>query len=114
MVLRLYWKDIKGNIYELGDLYKENDEYCFDIVEHEILKKATRAGCYGIGELDLRYQKHRSKELFGFFERRIPAKDHVKIKEILEELQMQEYDEMELLRKTKGYLLTDRYYLEEV
>ena len=113
MKLTLFWKDLNGKSYILGYLYKENDKFCFDIVEKEELKKATRAGCFGIGELNLFYNKHKSDTLFSFFKRRIPSKDHVEIDKILEELGLQEYDEMEILRKTKGVLSTDRYYLEE-
>ena len=53
MVLKLFWKDINDNSYELGTLYKDGEKYCFDIVEKDILKKATHAGCFGIGELNL-------------------------------------------------------------
>lgn len=114
MVLKLYWKDMNGNSYELGNLYKKDNKYCFDIVEKDILKKATQAGCFGIGELNLFYNHHESDELFTFFKRRIPAKEHVDIEEILKELELAEYDEMELLKRTQGILNTDRYYLEEV
>ena len=113
MELKLFWKDIKGNSYILGTLYKENNQYIFEIVDKDELKKATRAGCFGIGELNLFYKKHTSDNLFYFFKRRIPPKDHVEINKILEELGLDEYDEMEILRKTKGFLNTDRYYLEE-
>ena len=113
MKLKLFWKDLNGKSYILGYLYKENDNFCFDIVDKEELKKATRAGCFGIGELNLFYSHHTSDTLFEFFKRRIPPRDHVMINEILEELCLEEYDEMELLRATQGILNTDRYYLEE-
>ena len=112
MVLRLYWKDTKKNTYMLGRLYQNNDKYYFDIDEQE-LKKAARHGCFGIGELNLFYTNHVSDTLFRFFKRRIPSKDNVNIEKILEELEMTEYDEMQLLAKTKGILDTDRYYVEE-
>ena len=35
------------------------------------------------------------------------------MKELLEDLEMDEYDEFEYLRKTKGMLVTDKYILEE-
>ena len=113
MILKLYWKDVYGNSYELGKLYKNDNKFCFDIVEKDILKKATRAGCFGIGELNLFYQHHESDTLFYFFQRRIPDKDHVDIDEILKQLGLEEYDEMKLLKFTNGILNTDRYYLEE-
>ena len=78
------------------------------------LKKATKAGCFGIGELNLFYQTHESDTLFDFFKRRIPPENHIQIEEILKEFNLEEYNEMELLKLTKGRLNTDRYYLEEV
>ena len=111
---RPYWKDTSGNIYELGDLYQKGDKYCFDIAPIDTLKKATKAGCFGIGELNLFYQNHESDTLFDFFKRRIPPENHIQIEEILKEFNLEEYNEMELLKLTKGRLNTDRYYLEEV
>ena len=113
MILNLYWKDKFKNTYMLGTLYKNNEKYYFDINE-EGLKKATHKGCFGIGEINLLYTHHKSDKLFSFFKRRIPSEDSVNIKEIMEELEMNEYDEMELLKKTKGMLITDRYYLETI
>ena len=111
-MLKLCWKDIQGNEYILGNLYVENNTYYFEINEED-LKKATKNGCFGIGELNLLYNTHTSDTLFDFFKRRIPNKKNVNIKQILDEYGMTEYDEMELLRKTKGELPTDRYYLTE-
>lgn len=111
MVLKLYWKDNHQNSYMLGRLYKSNGKYYFDINEEE-LKKATHKGCFGIGELNLFYKNHVSDTLFSFFKRRIPSRDSANIEEIMKELEIQEYDEMAILEKTKGILDTDRYYIE--
>lgn len=111
MVLKLYWKDLNENAYMLGILYKEDNLFHFEIDE-EGLKQATHNGCFGIGELNLLYKKHTKETLFNFFKRRIPAKEDMHIEEILKELNIEEYDEMELLEKTKGILATDRYYVE--
>ena len=112
MKLKLYWTDIKDNSYMLGILSYEDMKYYFEINEEE-LKNAINHGCFGIGELNLYYNKHTSDRLLQFFQRRIPSKDNINIEKILEELDMKEYNEMELLKKTKGILSTDRYYLEE-
>ncbi len=112
MLLNLYWKDNKQNEYMLGKLYKENGKYHFEINEEE-LKKATHKGCFGIGELNLLDKHYESDTLFSFFKRRIPSKNNEHIEEILKELDMKEYDEMELLEKTNGILYTDRYYLKK-
>ncbi len=110
MVLNLYWKDNKQNEYLLGKLYKSDGKYHFEINE-EKLKEATHKGCFGIGELNLLYKHHESEELFDFFKRRIPSKSDTNIEKIMKELNIKEYDEMELLEKTKGILFTDRYFL---
>lgn len=112
MVLNLYWKDNNENSYMLGKLYKNNEKYCFDINEKE-LKRATHKGCFGIGEINLLYNHHISDKLFSFFKRRIPSKDNPNIEEIMRELNIKEYNEIELLEKTKGILDTDRYYIEK-
>ena len=112
MILNLYWKDTKENEYMLGELYKKDGKYYFVINEEE-LKKATHNGCFGIGELNIFYTTHVSDTLFEFFKRRIPSKDNINIEEIMKELDMEKYDEMELLEKTNGILYTDRYYLRK-
>ena len=110
MKLQLIWK--KDREYKLGILEKEQ-EYIFKINEKE-LKCAIEKGCMGIGNFDFLKNEYRSNELFSFFKNRIPEENNINIKEILEEYEIKSYDEMELLKKTKGQLLTDNYYLIEV
>ena len=112
MILKLYWKDLNDNIYILGELYKTDDNFHFDINEEE-LKKATHNGCFGIGELNLLHKNHKKNTLFEFLKRRIPSREQENIEDILKELNMSEYDEMLLLEKTKGILDSDRYYLDK-
>lgn len=111
MTLNLYWKDNDNNVYLLGELYKIEDLYHFDI-NFNGLKNATHHGCYGIGEFNLLYEKHTSEKLFSFFKRRIPEEQQENISKILREVGMEKYDEMELLKRTKGILDTDKYYIE--
>lgn len=112
VILKLKWKDTDKAIYTLGNLYKANNLYHFDIDIDE-LKKATKNGCFGIGSIDLLYTSHTSKELFDFFKVRIPNEKDPRIEEILKQYNLQEYDEMELLKATKGIIMTDRYFLSE-
>ena len=107
MILNLYWKDIEGNSYRLGKLYK-TDKYYFDI-DREELKKATHKGCFGIGEINILEDNHSSDTLFEFFKNRIPENSP----EVLEFFGLDEYDEMEILKYTRAELNTDRYYVEE-
>lgn len=111
-MLKLKWKDNDKVIYTLGTLYKYNNLYHFDI-DIEELKKATKNGCFGIGNIDLLYSSHTSKELFDFFKSRIPDENDSRIEEILNKYNLQEYDEINLLKATKGILMTDRYFLSE-
>lgn len=109
--MKLLWDDAKDKKYVLGELYKEGDYYYFNI-NNIGLKEAMLHGCFGIGNIDISKSSHKSKELFYFFKRRIPPHDSENIKEILEQFGIKEYDEMKLLEKTQGRLLTDRYYIE--
>ena len=108
MKLELKWKE-----YSIGILEKIEDEYIFKINDDE-LRKAIKQGCMGIGNFDLLKTEYRSKELFPFFKNRIPDKDNINIREILEQYGLKRYDEMELLKNTLGELATDNYYLEKV
>lgn len=112
MILKLIWKDKNQNVYHIGNLSKTKETYVFEIIEDN-LKKAIKAGCMGIGEFDLLKNCYKSEELFDFFKQRIPSKDYKYINEILEKYELEEYDEMILLQKTKGQMMTDRYYIEE-
>ncbi len=112
MILKLIWKDKNQNIYHIGNLSKSKGTYAFEIIEDN-LKKAIKAGCMGIGEFDLLKNCYKSEELFDFFKQRIPSKDNRYINEILKKYKLKEYDEMLLLQRTKGQLMTDRYYIEE-
>lgn len=112
MGLKLFWKDIEKNNFLLGFLDFKDSKYYFEINE-EGLKDAIKHGCFGIGEFNLLEKVYTSEILFPFFKRRIPHRENVAIDDILKEYNIEKYDEMELLRKTKGELDTDRYYLEE-
>jgi len=112
MILKLKWRDIKNNVHFLGELTRDEGKYYFRVNE-EGVKKAVENGCFGIGALNLNNKFHVSDELFTFFKMRIPPHDRTDIEEILKEYGLKEYDEMELLKVTKGMLMTDNYFLTE-
>lgn len=112
MILKLFWTDSKNNKYHLGNLYKNEDKYCFDIIETE-LKSAIRHGCFGIGNMDITKNRQESSQLFQFFKNRIPKKDELTVEELLETYGIDEYNEMKILKISEGRLIKDRYYLEE-
>ena len=113
MILKLFWNDANGIKYHLGNLYKIEDIYHFDINEEE-LKNAVRHGCFGIGNIDITKNRLESKELFEFFKGRIPNEDELSLKELKKYYGIDKYDEMDILKVTQGKLLKDRYYLEYV
>ena len=109
--MKLNWEDKDGNKYILGNLYKKENYYYFE-KNDEGLQLAMNHGCFGIGSMDLTKDIIKSEKLFSFFRNRIPSIDNPDIKEILKSYNLEEYDEMELLKRTHGSLLTDKYYLE--
>jgi hypothetical protein len=109
--MELKWEDKDGNKYLLGTLYKKDNYYYFE-KNNEGLLEAMNHGCFGIGSMDLTKDIIKSEKLFSFFRNRIPSIDHPNIKDILKSYNLEEYDEMELLKRTHGSLLTDKYFLE--
>lgn len=112
MKLKLFWKDENNNKFCIAILSKEINEYILEIQEKE-LKKAIQNGCIGIGGINFLKCKYTSKELFPFFKSRIPNENHPNIEKILKKLGLEKYDDMELLKITKGELQTDKYIVEE-
>ena len=110
--LYLKWKDVNNKIYTIATLYKY-EEYYYLMIHQDAMKSAKENGCHGIGNIDINEAGYKSKELFSFFKNRILPKDSECINEFLKEYSLKEYDEMKILKKTKGILGTDRYYLEE-
>ena len=110
--MKLLWEDNNGNKYVLGNLYKENNHYYFKKNSYD-LKVAINHGCFGIGNLDLSKDIVESESLFSFFKNRIPREDNPYIYEILNYLKLEKYDEFEILKRTHGRLISDKYYLED-
>lgn len=111
MVLKLKWKDYKDIIYTIGLLTYDKGKYYFRVNEKEY-KSALDNGCEEAGYINLDKKYYVSDELFPFFQDRIPNKNRKDIKEILDKFNLSEYDEMMLLKKTKGMLITDRFFIE--
>lgn len=112
MHLMLKWKSKFNNIYNLGVLTKENDKYIFKIDEEQ-LKRAIQDGCMGIGNFSLMNNVEISDELFDFFRYRIVSKDSPRVREYLNKYNLEEYDDMEILRITGAKSVNDRYWVEE-
>lgn len=109
--LYLKWKDVNKKVYTIATLYR-HEGYYYLMIQKEEMEKAKNNGCSGIGNINTNEAGYKSKELFDFFKNRIVSKDNEAIDEILKEYGLTKYDEMKLLKATKGILGTDRFYLE--
>ena len=118
--LYLKWIDYKTNKkYLIGALFrdKEKRKYYFKMsrkhVEKAIKEKAISKALLPFCDLDKIYE---SDEIFAIFKVRLPKIEKFsedELKDFLKDLNMEEYDEFEYLRKTKGKLVTDKFILEE-
>lgn len=117
--LYLKWVDYKtGKKYVLGALCRDkaNNKYYFKLSE-DFLNKAKEAGfsraTLPFSDVNRIYE---SDTLFAIFKIRVPNIEHFDeedLEELLEEVGLEEYDEFEFLKKTKGELATDHFILEE-
>ena len=118
--LYLKWIDYKTNKkYLIGALFrdKEKRKYYFKMsrrhVEKAIKENAISKALLPFYDLDKIYE---SDEIFAIFKVRLPKIEKFsedELKDFLKDLNMEEYDEFEYLRKTKGKLVTDKFILEE-
>ncbi len=117
--LYLKWKDYKTDKkHIIGALCrdKENNKYYFKLNENYI-KKAKECG-FAVATLPFSNVNkiYESDVLFPFFRIRVPKvekMDEDDIKELLEEYDMEVFDEFEFLKKSKGEMMTDHFILEE-
>lgn len=118
--LYLKWMDYKTNKkYLIGALFrdKEKGKYYFKLSKAHI-EKAIKEGIYNRAILPFSdyNQIYESDEIFAIFKVRLPKIEQYteeEFKELLEDLEMKEYDEFEYLTKTKGELVTDKFIVEK-
>lgn len=118
--LYLKWYDQNTNKkYFIGALFrdKEKGKYYFKLskkhIEKAINEKVFSIAVLPFSDFDKIYE---SNEIFAIFKIRLPKIDEYtaeELKELLDSLDMEEYDEFEYLRKTKGILMTDKFIVEE-
>lgn len=95
------WKEIL-----IGDVSKNHNKYIFKY-NREGVEKASQIGfeyIVGFKNID---QEYISEELFPVFTSRIPPRNRHDIDKILNKLELSEYDEIELLKRTNGKCFTD-------
>ena len=95
------WKEIL-----IGDVSKNDNEYIFKY-NKEGVEKASQIGFkYIVGFKDIE-QEYISEKLFPVFTSRIPPKNRHDIDKILNKLELSEYDEIDILKRTNAKCYTD-------
>jgi len=116
MTLYLKWKSPDNKVFVLGELTKKRTNFYFKYYVPG-LKAAIQKGCTGVAGFDLGKDKidneYKSKTLFPFFKGRIINKDDPNITNILTKYGLDTYDEMKILKITRGKLGIDNYFVEE-
>ena len=106
----LIWKHSESRRrYKIGVLSETNSKYIFKYVDPE-LNDATSVGFrYFPGFEDIK-KVYESDELFANIETRLPNPGRADYLEILNSYNLEKYsDKMEILKATKGRLVTDNY-----
>ncbi|WP_107841792.1 HIRAN domain-containing protein [Metasolibacillus meyeri] len=116
--LLVIWQEVESrNKYHIGTLsYNEKEglyhfNYAFDVLRRG-LQEALDAGFKGIYEFELEEGKVTSKDLFHFFNKRLPNPKRSDYHDLLNYFGLEENaSKMDFLRRTKGRLGTDSYEL---
>lgn len=118
--LYLKWIDYRTDKkYLIGALFrdKEKGKYYFKLskahVEQALKDEAISEVILPFSDYDKIYE---SDQIFAIFKIRLPKIERFseeELKDFLKDLDMEEYDEFEYLRKTKGILETDKFIIEE-
>ena len=118
--LYLKWLDYETNKkYLIGALFRDREKgkYYFKIskshVEKAINEKIISKQILPFSDFDKIYE---SDEIFAIFKIRLPKIERYSEEELdllLEELEMEKFDEFKYLRKTNGILITDNFIVEE-
>jgi len=118
--LYLKWVDYRTNKkYLIGALCRDkaNNKYYFKMSKEHV-EKALNDNAISKAMLpfyDLN-QIYESDQIFSIFKIRLPKIEQYsedELKELLDSLEMDEYDEFEYLKKTKGIIITDKFIVEE-
>ena len=118
--LYLKWIDYRTDKkYLIGALFrdKEKGKYYFKLskahVEQALKDEAISEVILPFSDYDKIYE---SDQIFAIFKIRLPKIERFseeELKDFLKDLDMEEYDEFEYLRKTQGILETDKFIIEE-
>ena len=101
--------------YIIGALYKRQEKYYFKLKKGYNKIQKQKGIPTNMILFDDENKIYESKQLFSIFKVRLPdIKQYTKegLKELLEEYNLERYDEFEMLKKTKGRLKKDNFILE--
>lgn len=118
--LYLKWNDYKTNTkYLIGALFrdKEKGKYYFKLskthIENAVEKGVISKAIIPFSDFNKIYE---SDNIFSIFKIRLPNIERYsseELQELLSDLDMDEFDEFEYLKKTNGILATDNFIVEE-
>lgn len=116
-VLYLKWKDPDSDKkYIIGALCRRENKYYFKLSkEHveEAIKHGFSMFTIPFSDFDKIYE---SDEIFSIFKIRLPKienYDEEDLKELLDDMKMDKFDEFEYLEKTKGIISQDNFVVEK-
>lgn len=115
--LYLKWIDYQTNKkYLIGALFKQNGKYYFKLskthIEKALDENVISKAVLPFSDYDKIYE---NDEIFTIFKIRLPKIERYSKEEfegLLKSLGMEQYDEFEYLRRTKGQLITDKFIVE--
>ncbi len=116
-ILYLKWEcPINGKKYIIGALCRNDNKYYFKLSKQHV-EEAQKNGFSMVTIPFSDFNKiYESEILFSMFKIRIPkieTYDEDEMNCLLEDLDLNTFDEMKYLEKTKGKLLTDHFILEK-
>jgi len=104
----MIWRNDEGQSFKIGELSKRTEKYYF---KYDI-DGVTKAEAYGFSPLpyfpkvDAKYFR---EGLFRSFIERLPMHGRRDITSVLKEYDIEEYDDLELLKKSGGKMSTDSF-----
>ena len=101
--------------YVIGALYKRQEKYYFKLRNGYNKLQNKKGFPDNMILFDSENKIYESRKLFSIFKVRLPDINQYtkeQLKELLEEYNLEKYDEFEMLRKTKGRLKKDNFILE--
>ena len=104
----MIWKNDEGQSFKIGELSKKTEKYYFKY-DIEGVKKAEVYGFSPLPYFPKIDAKYFREGLFRSFLKRLPMHGKREITSVLKEYEIEEYDDLELLKKSGGKMSTDSF-----